>query len=153
MSFTRTAGAAAPRCLAHSTARSIISSVTSGLAASCIAISPARSEHSRTPARDEAVRSAPPSTTHLSFVIPASRARLAMTGIFSGLVTTTSSSTSGQRSKASSVRSITGLPPSSSMSLSSPIRLDEPAATITAEQYIRSPSFTAFVCISDLHTA
>ena len=128
------AGAAAPRSAAAVTARSIISSVTSGRAASWMAISPACSEHSCTPAQAEAVRSAPPSVTHLSFAMPRSLARAAMVGIFSLCVTTTISSMHSLLSSAASVRSMTVQPPSCSISLSVPIRVPLPAATTTAEQ-------------------
>ena len=147
VSFTWMAGAAAPRSAAARTAREIISSVTSGRAASCMAMSPAAAEHSRTPARDEAMRVPPPVTTHLSFVTPASRAIAATSGIFSLRVTATISSQYALAWNTLSVRSITVMPPSSIASLSSPMRLEEPPATMTAEQKGLSGAFFALLNI------
>ena len=154
VSLTCMAGAAAPRSAAAFTARSIISSVTRGLAASWMAMSPACSEHSCTPAQAEAVRSAPPSVTHLSFFMPRSLARAAIVGIFSLCVTTMISSMHPLLSSAASVRSMTVQPPSCIISLSVPIRVPLPAATTTAEQNGLSASACFFpnICTSYRHS-
>ena len=127
VSFTGTAGAAAPVFSAASSTRVMTSSLTKGRAASWMATSSPFA--ARTPARALRARVAPPFTSATGFWQRAAAARAAVS---SAPVTSTRSVTRGWRSKAATLADSTVPPPSGAESLSNPIRRDEPAATSTA---------------------
>ena len=83
------------------------------------------------PASADSVRVAPPTMTFPALVIRYSRQSAAVFSSDSSRVTTTISSTQPQRFSAVSVLASTGIPERSIKSLSSPIRVEAPAATTT----------------------
>ena len=127
VSFTGTAGAAAPQRAAAAIVSAITLWLTKGRAASWTATSLPWA--ATTPLRALSARVEPPFTSRTGFLQRAA-ARWAFS--LDAPVTITSSSTSGHSSKARTLRSRTVSPPRSKLSLSNPIRVEEPAATRTA---------------------
>ena len=127
VSFTGTAGAAAPQRAAAAIVSAITLWLTKGRAASWTATSLPWA--AATPLRALSARVEPPLTSRTGFLQRAA-ARWAFS--LDAPVTITSSSTSGHSSKARTLRSRTVSPPRSKLSLSNPIRVEEPAATRTA---------------------
>ena len=100
--------------------------------------------HSSVPSRADWVRSSPPRTTFTTLVRPWSWHSRATSGTRSVRVTTTTSFTLGASSKRLRHHTIAGRPPTSASTLSKPIRVDDPAATTTAEQ-LGAASFFCFL--------
>ena len=87
-----------------------------------------------TPASEDSARVMPPTTTLVIFVRPYRSRSAAISSRRDVRVTTMSSSTAAQFCIACSERTSTGTPPTSIISLSRPIRLEEPAARTTIVQ-------------------
>lgn len=94
-----------------------------------------------TPANEDSARVIPPTTTFVIFVRAYWSRSAAISSRRDVRVTTISSSTAAQFCMACSERTSTGTPPTSIISLSRPIRLDEPAASTTIVQNGLPPSF------------
>ena len=124
VSFTATAGAAAPQRAAACSAQVITCSLTKGRAASCMASSSPLA--AITPLRTLCARVLPPRTTCTGLRHRA--ASCSTHGRFSP-ATRINSVTSGCASKASMLRCKTVFPPRSAVSLSNPMRREAPAAT------------------------
>ena len=128
VSFTGTAGAAAPHRAAASSAAVMTAALTKGRAASCTATSSPCA--ASTPFFALSARVAPPATICTGF--GQSAACCATKSRFLP-ATSTSSVTCGHWAKARMLRCSTVSPPRSKLSLSKPMRVEEPAATNTAD--------------------
>ena len=128
VSLTGTAGAAAPQRAAASSTAAMTAGLTKGRAASCTATSSPWA--ASTPFLALSARVAPPATICTGLVQPtaccSTKARFLP-------ATSTISPICGHWSKARMLRCSTVSPPRSKLSLSNPIRVEEPAATSTAE--------------------
>ena len=141
VSRTGMPGAAARLFCAALIVSVMITSVTSGRAASWTPMSVARLLAASTPASEDSARVIPPTTTFVIFVRAYWSRSAAISSRRDVRVTTISSSTAAQFCIACSERTSTGTPPTSIISLSRPIRLDEPAASTTIVQNGLPPSF------------
>ena len=99
-----------------------------------MAMSPAAGAASRIPTNTDSVRVSPPTTTLCTFSKAASRHSCPMGTMRSSRAATIISVIQGHPSSARSVRMRTGISPRGKSTLSSPIRVERPAAGTTAEQ-------------------
>ena len=134
VSRTGIPGAAARLFFAAWIVSVMMASVTSGRAASWMPMSVALLLAASTPASEDSARVMPPTTTLVIFVRPYRSRSAAISSRRDVRVTTMSSSTAAQSCIACSERTSTGTPPTSIISLSRPIRLEEPAARTTIVQ-------------------
>ena len=118
----------APHSAAAASAASMTAALTKGRAASWMATSSPCA--ARTPFRALSARVAPPSAIRTGFAQPCA-CRITKSRFFPA--TRTISSTSGHCSNARMLRRSTVSPPRSKLSLSNPMRVEDPAATNTAD--------------------